>query len=350
MQTKIIKINPIGEEDAWLDEAAALIRSGSLVAFPTETVYGLGADAMDPLAAKKIYAAKGRPSDNPLIVHIARLSELEAAATDIPARAFKLAEAFWPGPLTLILRKNRRVPRETTGGLDTVAVRMPSHLVAQKLITGSGRLIAAPSANASGRPSPTEASHVAQDLDGRIPLILDGGTVGIGVESTILDLTEGTPVLLRPGYITRKMLEDCLGEPVRTDPGSLSAASPTPPKAPGMKYRHYAPNAELILVDGEPGRVAEEINRLVHTAQQDGKKAGVIAAEETKALYRADYVACIGPRQDEDAIAGHLYKTLRELDAQAVDIIYSECYHTPRLGETIMNRLRKAAGYHIIYV
>ena len=223
MQTKVVKIDPFQIDENEMKEAAELIRKGELVAFPTETVYGLGADALHPEASKKIYAAKGRPSDNPLIVHICKFEELVSIAKEVPAQAEKLADAFWPGPLTMIVWKNEKVPYETTGGMETVAIRMPKHPVALKLIEESGCLIAAPSANTSGKPSPTEASHVKLDLDGKIPMILDGGPVGIGIESTIIDLTEDTPMILRPGYITKEMLEEVLGEEVKIDPGIIAS-------------------------------------------------------------------------------------------------------------------------------
>lgn len=353
METKILKIDIRTMDEAALDEAADIIKSGGLVAFPTETVYGLGADALSPEASGKIYAAKGRPSDNPLIVHIAEFSDLETIARDIPPEAKLLSDAFWPGPLTMILWKNDRVPYETTGGLDTVAIRMPGHPAALELIRRSGCLIAAPSANTSGRPSPTEAMHVAQDLNGKIPLILDGGPVGIGIESTIVDLSEEIPMILRPGYITGEMLEKALGREVRMDPGIVAAdtqAAGLRPKAPGMRYRHYAPRAELIVVDGAEDAVAGRINTLVKEKQAQGMKAGVIASEETRELYNADYVVSIGAREDEDAIARHLYRILRDFDDWNVDAIYSESFATPRIGQAIMNRLLKAAGHHVIHV
>ncbi len=347
MQTKIIKLE---SETTNIAEAADLIRAGELVAFPTETVYGLGADALRADAARKIYAAKGRPSDNPLIVHIADFAQLEAIAANVPEEAKVLADAFWPGPMTVIVPKNGRVPYETTGGMDTVAVRMPNHPAALRLIRESGRLIAAPSANRSGKPSPTEAAHVLCDMDGRIPLILDGGAVGIGLESTILDLTEKTPMILRPGYITKEMLEDVLHMEVKLDPGLIGADSQRRPKAPGMKYKHYAPDAELILVEGESADVVDTINALVRKMREAGKKTGVIATRETRDCYRADHVMSIGAREDEDAIARHLYKLLREFDALRVDVIYSESFQTPRIGQAIMNRLMKAAGHQVIKV
>lgn len=350
MQTKLIKIDADDPNKGDMREAAEIIRSGGLVAFPTETVYGLGANALDPEASKRIYAAKGRPSDNPLIVHICRFEELEFIAKEVPTQAGKLADAFWPGPLTMIVWKNEKVPYETTGGMDTVAIRMPNHPVALALIEESGCMIAAPSANTSGKPSPTEAGHVALDLDGKIPMILDGGPVGIGIESTIIDLTEKIPMILRPGYITKEMLEEVLGEEVRIDPGIIAADSTKKPKAPGMKYKHYAPKADLVLVEGEQEAVVAKINALVREKQAAGLKVGVVATDETESLYQADYVVTIGARSDEDAIARHLYKILREFDDWNVDAIYSESFSTPRIGQAIMNRLMKAAGHQVIQV
>ena len=350
MQTKLIKIDADDPNKEDMREAAEIIRSGGLVAFPTETVYGLGANALDPEASKRIYAAKGRPSDNPLIVHICRFEELESIAKEVPTQAGKLADAFWPGPLTMIVWKNEKVPYETTGGMDTVAIRMPNHPVALALIEESGCMIAAPSANTSGKPSPTEAGHVALDLDGKIPMILDGGPVGIGIESTIIDLTEKIPMILRPGYITKEMLEEVLGEEVRIDPGIIAADSTKKPKAPGMKYKHYAPKADLVLVEGEQEAVVAKINALVREKQAAGLKVGVVATDETESLYQADYVVTIGARSDEDAIARHLYKILREFDDWNVDAIYSESFSTPRIGQAIMNRLMKAAGHQVIHV
>ena len=326
MQTKVVKIDPFQIDENEMKEAAELIRKGELVAFPTETVYGLGADALHPEASKKIYAAKGRPSDNPLIVHICKFEELVSIAKEVPAQAEKLADAFWPGPLTMIVWKNEKVPYETTGGMETVAIRMPKHPVALKLIEESGCLIAAPSANTSGKPSPTEASHVKLDLDGKIPMIL------------------------RPGYITKEMLEEVLGEEVKIDPGIIASDSLTKPKAPGMKYKHYAPKADLVLVDGEAENVVKKINELVAEKQKNGLKVGVIATDETKDQYQADIVVSIGARADEDAIAQHLYKILREFDDWNVDAIYSESFATPRIGQAIMNRLLKAAGHQVLQV
>jgi len=246
METKIVRIKE-DHEEKWIEEAGQILKNGGLVAFPTETVYGLGANALDEEAAAKIYSAKGRPSDNPLIVHIADFSDLEKIVEDVPEETKKLADAFWPGPLTIIMRKNEKVPYGTTGGLETVAVRMPNHEIALKMIRAGGGFIAAPSANTSGRPSPTMASHVAEDMNGKIDMILDGGSVGIGLESTIIDLSEEVPTILRPGFITQQMLEDVIGR-VEMDAALIDPDSKVRPKAPGMKYRHYAPKANMVLV------------------------------------------------------------------------------------------------------
>lgn len=350
METKCYKIDVENMNMTQMQEAGELIAAGELVAFPTETVYGLGGDALHPDAAKKIYEAKGRPSDNPLIIHIAEVSDLERVAKEVPPQAVKLADAFWPGPLTMIVWKKDEVPYATTGGLDTVAVRMPNHPVALELIRKSGKLIAAPSANTSGRPSPTEASHVMEDLSGRIAMVLDGGAVGIGIESTIIDLTESTPMVLRPGYITPEMLSEVLGEEVIMDPGIIAADDTTKPKAPGMKYRHYAPKADMIIVEGEVEAVVEKINALTSQVHAENKKVAVIATEETKDLYHADVVLSIGKRDDEESIAKHMYKILRQCDELEVEVIYSESFKTPRIGQAIMNRLLKAAAHQVIHL
>ena len=349
MNTIIKKIDAEQIKDDDFQQAGEILREGGLVAFPTETVYGLGADALNSQAAAKIYAAKGRPSDNPLIVHIADTEDLKRIAAKIPEKAGILAEAFWPGPLTMIFPKTDAVPYGTTGGLDTVAVRMPNHKIALELIRQSGVLIAAPSANTSGRPSPTKAEHVRKDMDGRIDMIIDGGKVGIGIESTIVDLTEDIPMILRPGYITPKMLEKVIGE-VKMDPGIIASDSLQKPKAPGMKYKHYAPKADLILVDGEEEKVVAKINALAKEAVLLGKKVGIIGTDETIDRYPEGEVVSIGARSDEDAIAKHLYKLLRDFDEKEVDIIYSESFATPRIGQAIMNRLLKAAGHQVITV
>ncbi len=332
-----------------IERAGGIIKNGGLVAFPTETVYGLGGDATNAGASQRIYQAKGRPSDNPLIVHIADIESLEAIAAEVPREARLLAERFWPGPLTLILRKNDKIPYETTGGMDTVAVRMPADPVARALIQASTGYIAAPSANTSGRPSPTEASHVKEDLWGRIDLILDGGEACIGLESTIVDLTEDVPMILRPGYITLETLQEVLGR-VCLDPGLIAADSEEKPKAPGMKYRHYAPRADLKVVEGESRAVVAEINRRTALLTADGARVGILATDETKALYGKGTVISIGARTDEKAIARHLYGSLREFDALGMDVIFSEGFSDAGIGQAIMNRLLKAAGHQILEV
>lgn len=349
MKTEVIKIDQNNMDTEALERAAAIIRDGGLVAFPTETVYGLGADALSAEASKKIYAAKGRPSDNPLIVHVAEYSDMEKIAQEMPEEAKKLADAFWPGPLTMIVRKNDKVPYETTGGMDTVAVRMPNHPVALELIRRSGGYIAAPSANTSGKPSPTLAEHVAFDMDGRIPMILDGGPVGIGIESTIVDLTEEIPMILRPGYITPKMLEKVIGE-VKMDPGIIASDSLQKPKAPGMKYKHYAPKGDLVIVEGKKQAVAETINHLTKMDAEAGLKTAVIASDENLSLYDADCKINIGSREHEESIAANLYEVLREMDEMGVQKMYSESFAGGGLGAAIMNRLLKAAGHHVIRV
>ena len=306
MDTIIEKVDPAHIDTDVMEQAGKLIAEGELVAFPTETVYGLGGDALDPDASRRIYAAKGRPSDNPLIVHIADFDDMKRVAREVPEQAKKLADAFWPGPLTMIVWKSDAVSEATTGGMQTVAVRMPNHPVALELIRRSGCLIAAPSANTSGRPSPTEAQHVAEDLSGKIAMILDGGPVGIGIESTIIDLTEEKPMILRPGYITPEMLSEVLQEEVVIDPGIIAADDTRKPKAPGMKYKHYAPKAEMIIVDGAQDAVIHKINELTAAKRAEGKKVAVIATDETKDRYDAQVILSMGKRADEDAIAQHL--------------------------------------------
>ena len=351
MDTKLVKIEDTKQiKDEELAEAAQILRDGGLVAFPTETVYGLGANALDEAAAKKIYAAKGRPSDNPLIAHISCLEELKPLVAYIPEAGRKLAEAYWPGPLTMVFPKSDIVPYGTTGGLDTVAVRMPSDPVANRLIKLAGVPVAAPSANTSGRPSPTTAQHVWQDMEGKIEMILDGGPVGIGVESTIVDVSGDVPTLLRPGAITMEMLRETVGR-VEIDPAIQAPPSADlRPKAPGMKYRHYAPHADLQLVEGETDKVVETINALVKEKLAEGKKVGVICTDETKDRFPQGEVRSVGLRAKEETIAHNLFAVLREFDDLDVDCIYSESFSKDHLGQAIMNRLTKAAGYHVMKV
>ncbi|MFQ9511493.1 MAG: L-threonylcarbamoyladenylate synthase [Lachnospiraceae bacterium] len=327
-----------------------ILRNGGLVAFPTETVYGLGGNALDPNASKKIYAAKGRPSDNPLIVHVAdreTIYQLTASVTEI---ATKLMDAFWPGPLTLILKKSKIVPYETTGGLDTVAIRFPNHPTALSLIKEACVPVAAPSANTSGRPSPTLAKHVIEDLSDKIDMIIDDGPVGIGVESTIIDVTEEVPVILRPGYITKEMVEKVIGNVKIDHAVNNQVKEGEHPKAPGMKYRHYAPKASLTLVEGELDTVIGTINSLAAIEMNNGKKVGIICTEETKNRYKAGAVKSIGSRTSQESIAHNLYALLRDFDQEGVDEIFSESFQERQLGMAIMNRLTKAAGHKILYV
>jgi len=327
METRLVKINNMEDCKKDMEEAGELIKAGELVAFPTETVYGLGGNGLLPDAAKKIYAAKGRPSDNPLILHVCDMQMVESLVKEIPDNARRAMEHFWPGPMTVILQKADQVPDCVTGGLDTVAIRMPDHPVALELIRRSGVPIAAPSANTSGRPSPTKAEHVMEDLHGKIPMILDGGAVMVGVESTIIDFTEIVPVILRPGWITKESMEEFLGCEVLMNT-SLKASDHGIPRAPGMKYKHYAPKAEMVL----------------------GKKIGIIASDETKDLYQADEVISVGQRAHLETVTAHLYDVLREFDHKDVDMIYSEGFEGEPLSEAIMNRMVKAAGHEILRI
>lgn len=345
MKTIILKADNENNK-AVTDKAAEIIKQGGLVAFPTETVYGLGGNGLDPEAAKKIYEAKGRPSDNPLILHISELSQLRPLVKEIPQSAEKLISHFWPGPLTLIFKKTDIVPLETTGGLDTVAVRFPENSIARGFISACGVPIAAPSANSSGRPSPTRASHVEFDLSGKIDMIIDGGHCEFGLESTIVDVSTDKPCLLRPGSITVEMLKEVLGD-ISIDKAVLTKLeSNESPKAPGMKYTHYSPSARVIIVRGSDENVIAEINSLVSKAGK-GLKTGVIASEETKDRYIADEVLAIGSRKNPAEIAANLFKMLRKCDYHNIDIVFAEGLPENQLGLAIMNRLKKAAGYEI---
>ncbi len=350
MKTRIDKIEDNITKEAReeiLEYAGKVLREGGLVAFPTETVYGLGADALNEDAAKKTYEAKGRPSDNPLIVHIANWESLEKIVKEIPQKARIVAGKYWPGPLTMVFEKSEVVPYGTTGGLETVAVRMPDHLLARELILAGGGYISAPSANSSGRPSPTTAAHVAEDLSGKIDVIIDGGSVEIGVESTILDMTIDPPMILRPGAITMEMFEELIGE-IQIDKAIVDEHSTQAPKAPGMKYRHYAPKATLTIVDGQALDCVNVINKLVKKGMANGDKIGVIGTEETLSCYANGVVKSIGSRSEEESIAQNLYGVLRAFDEDDVDYIYSESFFNHKMGEAIMNRLLKAAGQRVI--
>ena len=368
--TEYKKNGNIGPEDeAKLQEAAGILRAGGLVAFPTETVYGLGGNGLLKEASRSIYAAKGRPSDNPLILHISDMKELEPITREIPHRARTLAEHFWPGPLTMILNKAEIVPLETTGGLSTVAVRMPEHEVARRLIALAGVPVAAPSANTSGRPSPTTAAHVREDLEGKIEAILDGGPSGIGLESTIVDLSGEEPVLLRPGAITAEMLEEALGERVLLDPALEKPLDPSVhPKAPGMKYRHYAPKAPMVIIQGKEGnfageellRVEEAVDRQVDRSLEDGKRTALICSDESLSYYQKRYegplakgqliLRTMGTRNREESIAHNLFSVLREMDEVQAEYIVAEGVNTEAIGYAVMNRMKKAAAQQVIYV
>lgn len=346
MKTIQCKIDPQNIDQKAIAQAAQLLKQGALVAFPTETVYGLGANGLDAAACKGIYQAKGRPSDNPLILHIANLDMLGQIVSEIPQAAKKLMDAFWPGPLTMIFPKADIVPDAVTGGLDTVAVRFPSHPVAMALIEAANLPIAAPSANTSGRPSPTSAAHVAYDLDGKIDMIVDGGTAVWGLESTIVDVCENPPMILRPGAITKEMISPILGD-VAIDPTVLDQPiEGRKPKAPGMKYTHYAPNAEVYLVRGT--NVPSYINTLVQEKRAEGKRVGVLATEENKALYDADIVLSVGSRNHLEEVGANLFGVLREFDAQKADMVYAEVFPYEGEGLAIMNRLQKSAGYRFL--
>lgn len=347
MNTILRKVDVDNIDMEVIKEASDILHAGDMVAFPTETVYGLGADALDEKASKKIYAAKGRPSDNPLIVHVANEQQILPLVKEIPESARKLMKAFWPGPLTIIFNKSDVVPYGTTGGLDTVAIRMPNHKVALTLIEESNIPIAAPSANTSGRPSPTTAMHVMDDLNGKISMVIDGGAVGIGIESTIVDVTCDIPMILRPGYINKKMLEEVVGE-VTIDKAILGPVSPDlKPKAPGMKYKHYAPKADFTMFDGDIDKVADRINELAESYIKKGYKVGIISSAESKDRYRYGEVISIGSRNNEISISKNLYKVLREFDDKQVDYILGETFRSEELGQAIMNRLLKAAGYQV---
>ena len=347
--TVIEKVFGDSRDDPLMRKAGEIIKNGGLVAIPTETVYGLAGNALDPESSKKIYAAKGRPSDNPLIVHIAEFEALGPIVRNIPEKAERLALKYWPGPLTMIFYKSDKVPKETTGGLDTVAVRMPVNKTALNFIKAAGGYIAAPSANSSGRPSCTTAEHVYEDLNGKIPLIIDGGDVGIGLESTIVDMTGDIPVLLRPGYISHSQLEEVLGN-VLIDPNVNGAElkEDIRPRAPGMKYKHYAPKGELYIVHGAEKNCIDRINSECHDHLERGETAAVICLDTEVEKYTADVVSSLGNTY-EDA-AHNLFKCLRQMDEKNVEYMYIRSFDGEGLGMAIMNRLIRAAGHKIIEV
>jgi L-threonylcarbamoyladenylate synthase len=326
--------------------AAQILKAGGLVAFPTETVYGLGADALNGAAVAGVFAAKGRPMDNPLIVHMASAAAMESLAAAIPPAARLLAERFWPGPLTLVLESSRLVPPEATGGLDSIALRVPDHPVALALIAAAGVPVAAPSANLSGRPSPTTARHVLDDLAGRIDAVLDGGPCEVGIESTVLDIRDGCPRILRPGGVTAGAIGRVLGrqcEVVRWEAGDA-------PPSPGLKYTHYAPRAPLYLVTGEPPEVLARLEALLAHYRERGKKVGLLLSAENAGRFRCEHLEILGSRSDPASQAAVLYSALRRFDRHGVDVILAEGYPEQGMGLAVMNRLRKAAGLRVIEI
>jgi L-threonylcarbamoyladenylate synthase len=343
IKTKIIRVE---RDISKIKIAAEIIRNGGLVAFPTETVYGLGANALNENAVKKIFEAKKRPIDNPIIVHIARKSDVYKLTRNTPKITKKLIDKFWPGPLTLILRRSEIVPKITCGGLDTIAIRMPRNRIALALIKMSKLPIAAPSANLSGKPSPTSARHVINDLKGRIDVVIDGGRTEIGVESTVLDLTTKIPTILRPGGVTFEELKKVLKN-VRVHKSIKKKVKLGVVKSPGMKYRHYAPNAKMIVIEGEKRKVREKILMLVSKYKRNGKRIGVMLTSK-KFDCNAHVTKFLG--KDLNSIAKNLFKILREIDKENIDLILVEGVKKKGLGLAIMNRLERAAGFNVIKV
>ena len=347
MNTKVVILNKFNIEELVIREAASVIREGGTVAFPTETVYGLGANALNPQAVKKIFKAKGRPQDNPLIVHVAS-HDIENWVKTIPDIAKKMMDAFWPGPLTIIFSKKEIIPDETTSGLPTVGIRMPNNLVALELIKKAGVPIAAPSANTSGKPSPTVVSRVIEDLNGKVDYIIGGDESEHGLESTIIDCTQTPPCILRPGSITLEALRK-FDKDIYIDPSVMKEMKPhVVPKAPGMKYKHYAPKAPVTIVSGELSNTIEKIKVL--SASFDQHRVGILCSEETKGQYHHGIVLAVGSREDLHTIGHHLFEALRTLDDFGVERIFSESFQEEGVGVAIMNRLKKAASYDVIDV
>ena len=351
MQTKILTITEKQVSKEHIDIAADILRQGGTVAFPTETVYGLGANALDISAVEGIFKAKGRPGDNPLIVHIVDMNQMDKLVNAVPKKAIKLAQAFWPGPLTMVFKKLACVPNTVTAGLDTVAIRIPAHPVAQQLIRTANIPIAAPSANRSGKPSPTTAKHVIQDLLGKIDAIVDGGNATVGLESTVIDMTAKMPVLLRPGSITLEQIREVVGE-VDVAQGVLEALEKSAiVRSPGMKYTHYAPTADVVVVEGEMDKVVVTINNLIKQEKQNGRKVGVLSMDETiDAYHDVDYILSVGSQKRPETIAANLFAQLREFDKTDVEIIFAQSVSNEGIGMAIRNRLNKASGYRVVKV
>lgn len=347
MDTQVVRIDPDNLNHGALKRAGALIKAGGLVVFPTETVYGLGANGLDAGAVKRIFKAKGRPSDNPLILHISRAEDLDRLVAEVPTTASMLMERFWPGPLTLVLKKSPLVPDAVTAGLDTVAVRMPSHPVAMNMIYYAGVPVAAPSANISGKPSPTRTSHVVYDLMGRVDMIIDGGDVDVGLESTVAEVTGGGVIILRPGGITLEQIGEVAGE-VFIDPAISNNNAMDIPRSPGMKYTHYSPDAEVIVIDGILDRVVIRIQQMAEELESQGKIVGIMATDQTRALYKRGTVISVGDRERPRTIAANLFAVLREFDGIGVDVILAESMDQSGVGLAVMNRLLKSAGYNIV--
>ena len=351
IKTMVLKVDPHRPELDKIRVAAEVLKKGGLVAFPTETVYGLGANALDEKAVLRIFDAKNRPADNPIIVHVANRDDIYVLAEHVPQIAEKLIDEFWPGPLTLLFVKSDAVPNAVTAGLATVAVRMPSHAVAHALISEAGVPVAAPSANLAGRPSPTSAKHVLDDLSGRIEVLINGGEIGYGVESTVLDLTTDPPTVFRPGPVTVEELRKVVGEvevhPIARAEVPIEVAIA---RSPGMKYRHYAPAAKVVVVEGPLEGIVKKVQELVDARRGLGEKVGVMATEETAPRYRADVVKVVGSRLDPRTVAKNLFRTFREFDAEGVKFVVAEGLEPAGIGLAVMNRLRKAAGYNIVRV
>lgn len=344
MRTVVRRMDQPDEAELGYREAAQCLAAGQNVAFPTETVYGLGAWIGSEEGLRGIFEAKGRPSDNPLIVHVYPGFDMREVAAEITPRVQALMDRFWPGPMTLILPKAEQVSSRVSAGLPTVAVRMPNHPVALEMMRRAGLAVAAPSANLSGRPSPTTAAHVMEDMNGRIPLILDGGACEIGLESTIIDMTVDPPMILRPGGLTMERIREILPD-VRLDPG-LSVEAHVTPKAPGMKYRHYAPKAPMWMACGTPDEQEAAIRQAL--AQHEGLRRGVLTVREHHDDYRAEVIQAIGSLDDPETMAAGLYDALRQFDRLGCEILFAETIPEQGIGTAYMNRLKKACGGHVL--